>query len=361
LQDIATEKSRMRMLINLLSDGVLVTDNRKNVALANPAFLKMFRCANINVQGRRIDEIIDNPRLLEMIDQAVAQSEGNFAEIAEEITVNGEEGGEETILGARCIPFRDRLGRKLGTVTVLNDITTLKKLDQVKSDFVSMVAHEIKGPLNSVLMLIDNVISGLAGDTTDKQAEILGRVSERIQSLINLSAELLDLAKIESGLINQERESLDLCGLAREQTRVHREKAAAKSVSLEFTGAVDPVTIMGNRTNLGEVIANLVSNAIRYTPEGGRVSVSVREEGGYAVLEVADTGYGIPEEEQERIFQRFYRVKNDQTRYISGTGLGLAIVKSIAEAHKGLVQVESRLKEGSVFRVYLPKTAEADL
>ncbi|MFP4451870.1 MAG: ATP-binding protein [Desulfosalsimonas sp.] len=359
LQDIATEKSRMRMLINLLTDGVLATDNRKNVALANPAFLKMSHCMETNVQGRRIDEIIDNSQLLGMIDKAMAQPENNFAEIAEEITVGGEDGGEETIFGARCIPFRDRLGRKLGTVTVLNDITTLKKLDQVKSDFVSMVAHEIKGPLNSVLMLVDNVKSGLAGDLTEKQADILGRVSYRIQSLTKLSSELLDLAKIESGLINQERETLDLCELAAEQTELYKEKAAAESVLLEFAGNEDSVFVMGNPTNLGEVIANLVSNAIRYTPEGGRVSVSAGEDGDYAVIEVADTGYGIPEEEKELIFQRFYRVKNEKTRFISGTGLGLAIVKSIVEAHKGLVRVESQPGEGTVFRVYLPKTAEA--
>ncbi|MFW6052963.1 MAG: ATP-binding protein [Desulfosalsimonas sp.] len=356
LQDIATEKSRMRMLINLLSDGVLATDNRKNVALANPAFLKMVRCPKTDVQGRRIEEILDNEKLLEMIDQAMDQSEDNFAEIAEEI-FSGKEEGDETILGARCIPFRDRLGRKLGTVTVLNDITTLKKLDQVKSDFVSMVAHEIKGPLNSVLMLIDNVKSGLAGELTEKQEEILGRVSGRVKSLIELSSDLLDLAKIESGLINQERERLDLCELAAEQTGLYREKAENASIYLDFANPGDTVEVMGNRTNLGEVNANLVSNALRYTPEGGRVTVSVREDGGYAVLEVADTGYGIPQEEQDRIFQRFYRVKNEQTRHISGTGLGLAIVKSIVEAHKGFVRVESQPGKGTVFTVYLPKAA----
>ncbi|MFP4193382.1 MAG: ATP-binding protein [Desulfobacterales bacterium] len=359
LQDIATEKSRMRMLINLLTDGVLATDNRKNVALANPAFLKMVRCSKTDVQGRQIDEILEIPRLLEMIDEAMAQSADNFAEIADEIVLGEKDGADETILGARCIPFRDRLGRKLGTVTVLNDITTLKKLDQVKSDFVSMVAHEIKGPLNSVLMLIDNVKSGLAGDLTEKQEEILGRISERIRSLTNLSSDLLDLAKIESGLINQEREHLDLRELAAEQTELHMEKAAGESITLDFAEYSGSVEVMGNRTNLGEVISNLVANAIRYTPEGGKVSVSVGEDGGYAVLEVADTGFGIPPDEQERIFQRFYRVKNEKTRYISGTGLGLAIVKSIVEAHAGLIRLESQPGEGTVFRVYLPKAAGA--
>ncbi|MFW6335125.1 MAG: ATP-binding protein, partial [Desulfosalsimonas sp.] len=361
LQDIATEKSRMRMLINLLSDGVLTTDSSKKVALANPAFLKMVRCTKTNVQGWGVEEIIENTSLLDMIDRAAAQPPDSFSEIAEEITMGGEDdASEETILGARCIPFRDRLGRNLGTVTVLNDITALKRLDQVKSDFVSMVAHEIKSPLNSVRMLVDNVRAGLAGEINEKQGEILSRVSKRINSLAALSSELLDLAKIESGLINQERQALDLARLAKAQVEVYKDRAASESVILEFEDPGAPVPVMGNPTNLEEVISNLVSNAVRYTPGGGRVKVSAFTEGDYAVAEVADTGYGIPEEEQERIFQRFYRVKNEQTRFISGTGLGLSIVKSIVEAHDGFIRLESRPGKGSAFRVYLPKTAEGE-
>lgn len=355
LQDIATEKSRMRSLINLLADGVLTTDNQKTVALANPAFLKMLRSTRTNVQGCEVDEIVDEPVLLEMIDQALALSNGGFAQITEEIRIKGENENDERILGATCIPFRDRLGRNLGTVTVLNDITTLKKLDQIKSDFVSMVAHEIKGPLNSVLMMIDNIATGLAGELTDKQSEILGRVSGRIKSVVSLSSELLDLAKIESGLIHQEKEALDLRELLIQQADFFREKAASKSIDLVMKPAASPVMAMGNRTNLQEVVANLISNAIRYTPEGGMIQISAVVEEDFASFQVADTGYGIAPEEQERIFQRFYRVKTEQTRPISGTGLGLAIVKSIVETHNGMIRVESQPGQGSTFRVYLPK------
>lgn len=303
-------------------------------------------------------DIVCEPVLLDMIEKALAQPDDSLVQITEEIRIGGKEASEEAILGATCVPFRDRLGRNLGTVTVLNDITTLKKLDQVKSDFVSMVAHEIKGPLNSVLMLLNNVESGLAGDLTDKQSEILGRVSERVKSMVSLSAELLDLAKIESGLINQEKEELDIGALLAQQADLCREKAAAKSIDLVVAPPDLPVVAMGNRTNLQEVMANLISNALRYTPEGGRVVVSAGVEESFAVFAVTDTGYGIAPEEQERIFQRFYRVKTEQTRSISGTGLGLAIVKSIVETHNGMIRVESQPGEGSTFRVYLPKIIE---
>jgi PAS domain S-box-containing protein len=354
LQDIATEKSRMRVMINLLGDGVLTTDNLKNVALANPAFLKMIGSSRTSAQGLSVSEITSEPAILEMIDQALAQPAESFAEIKSEIIINGKKSGQETILGATCIPFRDRLGRNLGTVTVLNDITTLKKLDQVKSDFVSMVAHEIKSPLNSILMLLDNVKSGLAGELTEKQEEIIGRVSDRIRSLVSLSSELLDLAKIESGLIHQEREVLDLCKLIEEQVSFYKEKAAAKSIALEIAGKKGMAEVMGNRINLQEVLSNLISNAIRYTPEGGSITVSAGRQDDCVVLKVSDTGYGIAADELENIFKRFYRVKTEQTRSISGTGLGLSIVKSIVEAHHGRIKVDSEPGKGTTFSVYLP-------
>jgi len=357
LQDIATEKSRMRVMINLLADGVLTTDNQKRVALGNPALLKMLRCTRTSVIGCQVDEIILNPVLLEMIDKALAQSPDTFVELTEEITDFQPDQGEEKVYGARCIPFRDRLGRNLGTVTLLNDITTMKKLDQVKSDFVSMVAHEIRSPLNSVLMQLNNVLEGLAGDLTQKQHDILFRVSDKIKSLTALSAELLDLAKIESGLINQEKEVLDIREMLNQQVAFYQDKAESKSIGLTLAEPeqVLHLQVMGNRTNIEEVIANLISNAIRYTPEGGSIRVSSGEDENYAFFSVADTGFGIPEDEVDRIFQRFYRVKNEKTRFINGTGLGLAIVKSIVEAHNGIIKLESKIDAGTTFSVFLPK------
>ncbi len=353
LQDIATEKSRMRVMINSLGDGVLITDNQKNVALANPAFLKMIICTATDVIGRPVSDIIEDPTLLGMIDEALEQTADTFAELTEEVTVCGK--GDDTIIGARCIPFRDRLDRNLGTVTVLHDITAMKKMDQMKSDFVSMVAHEIKSPLNSVLMQVKVLLDGLAGDLTDKQREVLSRVSDKIQSLTMLSSELLDLAKIESGLINQEKEELDIPEIAKNQVEFYQDKAQAKSIRLSILQTDHPVSVMGNKNNIEEVVSNLITNAIRYTPEGGEIRVSAGDEKDYACITVSDTGFGIPEEDKDRIFDRFYRVKNEKTRYINGTGLGLAIVKSIIEAHNGMITVDSKVDEGTTFSVYLPK------
>jgi PAS domain S-box-containing protein len=357
LQDIATEKSRMRVMINSLSDGVLITDNQKKVALANPAFLKMIRCLEKDVIGRQVSEMISEAILLKMIDQALEQPSDVFVELAEEISIPADRKEDEMIVGVRCIPFRDRLGRNLGTVMVLHDITTLKKIDQLKSDFVSMVAHEIKSPLNSILMQLKVVMDGLAGDLTEKQKEILFRMSDKIKALTMLSSDLLDLSKIESGLINQEKEEFNVVELVKRQVDFYADQAKSRSQELAMSEGAPSIRIVGNKTNIEEVVSNLITNAMRYTPEGGKIHLAVGKDKNYARIQVSDTGFGIAEEDLTRIFDRFYRVKNEKTRFINGTGLGLAIVKSIVEAHQGSITVASKVGQGSVFTVLLPITS----
>ncbi|MFH1090332.1 MAG: response regulator, partial [Pseudomonadota bacterium] len=187
LQDISHEKSRMRVLINYLEDGVLATDVQKKVALANPAFLKLVGRPGEDPTLRPVAELIHDERLVKMIDQALAMPKEEFVELTQEFVWGGDGEAEDKVVGARCVPFRDRIGRNLGTVTVLHDITTAKKMDQIKSDFVSMVAHEIRSPMNSVLMQLKVILDGLAGEVTNKQTEILDRASERIKALVSLA------------------------------------------------------------------------------------------------------------------------------------------------------------------------------
>ena len=289
-----------------------------------------------------------------MIDQALSMPDDEFIELSEEMNLGGEEEKEEIFLGARCVPFRDRLGRTLGTVTMLHDITTLKKMDQLKSDFVSMVAHEIRSPMNSVLAQLKVILDGLAGDLTEKQQEILGRASDKIKSLSDLSTELLDLARIESGLITQEKENLNMVELLTEQVSFHQAKAQEKEIRLELEPVPELPPLLGNRQNIEEILSNLITNSINYTPNGGRVSVSATVKNDYLSISVTDTGFGIPKDDLDRIFDRFYRVKNEKTRFITGTGLGLPIVKSIVDAHNGMIDVKSEPDKGTTFDIRIP-------
>jgi two-component system phosphate regulon sensor histidine kinase PhoR len=350
MQDIADEKSRMRVLINRLTDGVMATDSAKRIVLANPAFLRMTGCHEVGAVGCRVGEIIPFPQLDAMIDQALAGSGAEVVELTEEICLLP----DGTVLNARCIPYIDRAGRIVGTITVLHDITTLKRMDQIKSEFVSMVSHEIRSPLNSVLAQLKIILDGLAGEVTEKQQEILSRASDKVKSLVTLSSELLDLARIESGLISQEKEQLDLCDILEDQVAFHSPAARAKGIALELAPLPALTPVFVDRRNMEEVFSNLIANAINYTPAGGKVTLSAAAERDYLKASVADNGIGMAPDDLSHIFNRFYRIKNDKTRFIIGTGLGLAIVKSIVEAHNGFIRVESEPDHGSTFHVYIP-------
>ena len=355
MQDIAEEKSRMRVLINRLTDGVMATDSQKRVVLANPAFLRMTACQEMQVVGRPAGEVFRQAKLDGMIDRALDIPREEPTELTEEICCKGDDGQTQgPVLNARCIPYVDRAGRNLGTITVLHDITALKRLNEIQSEFVSMVSHEIRSPLNSVLAQMHVVLDGLAGEVTPRQQEILHRASAKVKSLVSLSSELLDLAHIESGLISQEREQLSLAEILEDQVTFHGAASQAKKISLKLEPLPELPPVFANRRNMEEVFSNLISNAIKYTPEAGAVVVAAAMEEGYLKASVTDDGIGMAPEELGRIFNRFYRIKNDQTRYIIGTGLGLAIVKGIVEAHNGFMRVESEPECGSTFHVYIP-------
>ncbi len=354
LKDIANEKSRMRVLINLLANGVMVTDAEKKVVLANPAFMKIMGFKGDDIIGSPFTELVQQEQLRQMVEHVFSISESEITELTEELEIkkSGEDGTATYV--ARCRPFRDRIGRNLGTITVLSDITYLKDINQRQSDFVSMVAHEIRSPMNSVMAQIKVVQDGLAGDVTQKQGEILGRASEKINGLVTLSSELLDMASREAGLIVLERTECDMTKVLKDQVDFHQPKAQAKGIQLKLDPLPDLPPVLANKQNMEEVLSNLIANAINYTPGKGKITVSARPEKHHLCISVSDTGLGIAEEELGRIFDRFYRVKNEKTRYIIGTGLGLSIVKSIVEAHDGMIQVESKPDHGSTFVVYIP-------
>jgi len=356
LKDIAEEKSRMRGLINRLSAGVVATDVHKKVILANPAFRKMMQYHAKEFIGKPIESLTGNAKLLNLINEALDPGREASPELADEIILDDDHvDQQEIVLNVRCGPIRDRVGSTLGTMTVLHDITVLKQMDQMKSDFVSLVSHEIRSPMNSVLMQLKVILDGLAGDISEKQKEILQRASLKIHSLVDMATELLDLSKIESGLMVLEKESIQFNELLAEQVAFHRESAKAKSITIDFFPTPGLPPVLANRQNMEEVLSNLITNAINYTPQGGAIHLGLSIENAYLCIAVKDSGLGIPPEDLERVFSRFYRVKNEKTRYITGTGLGLPIVKSIVEAHHGTIEVQSNPDKGSEFKVFIPQ------
>jgi len=355
LQDIATEKTRLKTLVNYLTGGVLVTDKSKNIVLYNPVLLRMLGYEGESLNNQPLSALTADETLTGIIDGILGLNPGEFKVLSAEIEPHekGERASDQLYLRAQAVPFQNRSGEILGSVTIIDDITHLKKLDEMKSAFVSMVSHEIRSPLSTILSQIKILTDGLAGELGAKQADILGKISRKVEGLVALSNELLDLSRIEAGLIVQDKQQVQLMDILESLVGFMQARAKAKNISLSLKKANLPL-IQADGKSLEEVFSNLITNAIIYTPEGGKVNVAGKVKGGFVDIRVSDTGYGIAPDEIPLIFERFYRVKTDKTRYIIGTGLGLAIVKSIVEAHNGVVKVESKEGAGSTFSVRLP-------
>jgi two-component system phosphate regulon sensor histidine kinase PhoR len=232
----------------------------------------------------------------------------------------------------------------------------VRGLERVRRDFVANVSHEIKTPLTAVRGLIETLLDD-AGMGDETRRRFLGKARDQAARLSALITDLLALSRLESDQQPLDREALDLCRPVQESVRALLPAAEQKRLVVETALPGEPVMVLGDESALRQAIENLLDNAVKYTPEGGRIWVRVRGEPEAAVVEVEDTGVGIEPDEQPRVFERFYRVDKARSRELGGTGLGLSIVKHIALAHGGDVSVESLPGRGSTFRLRLPLAA----
>ncbi len=352
LRDIATEKSKMKTIINCMGDGVLVCDRDGCIVLTNPAASRMLKVSESSLLGRFLHQCNLDAQLSKTITESLTTQDRGYASVSQELSI-GDSG--EVFLRAHTAPVRNDLGETIGSVTVLQDISHLKELDKMKSEFIAMVAHELRAPLAAVEQQLTVILNRMAGDVSEKQERLLSRAKERTRGLLGLIKDLLDLSKIEAGRMVQYKETLTLQEIVQKVVDLMRVEAENKKIDLQFLPPSTNPPLLADRTSMEGIFTNLISNAIKYTPEGGKVWVTLSEEGDFVKATVSDTGIGIKKEDLPRIFDKFYRVKTVETRQIIGTGLGLSIVKSIVEAHHGSISVESEEGGGSTFTVLLPK------
>jgi signal transduction histidine kinase len=240
--------------------------------------------------------------------------------------------------------------------TLTDQNKRLRELDRLKDEFLSLVSHELRTPLTSIRGYLDLVLDEEAGKLNAEQQRFLRAVERNSGRLLRLVGDLLFVAQADAGRLTLERAKVDVSALAADCVEGARPVADQKSIALEL--ATTPVpALVGDRGRLAQVLDNLVSNSLKFTPEGGRVEVRTGASNGHVVLEVEDSGIGIPAAEQPRLFERFFRAASATEQAIPGTGLGLAIVKAIVEAHGGDITVESRPHEGTTFRIELPLAA----
>ncbi|MBW1980658.1 MAG: response regulator [Deltaproteobacteria bacterium] len=354
LYDLAMEQSRSRTIVACMADGVLVTNRNLEVVLHNPAAMRLLGFTPPATPTAMLSHFIDDEQLTEALRLLLQEQQQEDEYIVQEL--ERAQTHLRALSGLVYGPERE----VLGTVTVFHDITSLKELDEMKSRFVQQVSHELRSPLAAIKQQHSVILEGMAGELTAKQRELLQRGHDKIQGLLDMINELLDVARIESGHAVQQQIPLQLNGIIKETCTLLAERAREQGVEIELSLPEEMPMVQADERCMEEVFINLVANAINYSPEGGKVSLSAVDHGEYLELRLTDTGIGIAPEELPKIFDKFYRVKHPKTRQVIGTGLGLAIVKGIIEAHRGSIEVESTPGQGTTFRIMLPTISGDD-
>ena len=355
LRDVATEKSRVKTIINCMGDGILVCDRDSCIVLVNPAAGRMLEISESRLLGNFVSQSNFPLELSKTIEESQKAGDSAYTSISQELIIGK---AQEMFLRAHTAPVRNDLSEIMGTVTVLQDISYLKELDKMKSEFIAMVAHELRAPIATVEQQLTVILGGLAGELNEKQEQLIARAKERTKGVLILIKDLLDLSKIEAGKMVQYKEPLSLAEVIPRAVEMMKSDAIGKNIPIVFVPPPRISLIQADRDSMEGIFTNLISNAIKYTPAGGRVTITLNDHDGFVKISVADTGIGIKSEDIPHIFDKFYRVKSIETRQIVGTGLGLTIVKSIVEAHLGTISLESTEGKGTTFTVLLPKIAD---
>jgi len=344
IRSLTDERNRSAAILGSMVEGVAVVGADERVLFCNQAFCETLGTEPALCQGRPLLEVIRRPELVEVIRRALAASQSTTSEV----TLGAPAARTFAVTAAPV-----RAEETTGAVLVLHDISELRRLERVRRDFVANVSHEFKTPLTAIQGFAETLLGGALEDPKNSR-RFLEIIREHAARLGRLTDDLMKLSLIEAGKLELEFRSVPVAEVINPCVETTRLQAREKQLSLvvEFSSDLPPVR--GDARRLQEVLQNLLDNAVQYTPPGGRITVRAARQDAQIVVSVSDTGIGIPHAEQERIFERFYRVDAARSREVGGTGLGLSIAKHLVEAHGGRLTVESDIGRGSTFFVFLP-------
>ncbi len=348
---IIAEKLKSEAIIQNVDDGIMVVDDQLVINNVNPKAALIFGVHKDSLLGRHFFEAVRDERLFQLLKQSVESGDSPPLKEGEDIFTITSEGGSQHYQFS-IMPMRSSSHAIQGVVLLLRDITRLRELDRLKSEFVLTASHELRTPLTSVSMAVDLLMESAAAKLTDKERELLEACHEDVQRLRALVNDLLDLSKIEAGKLDLAFERVEPGFLFDQALAVMKPQTDAKHIELklEVHEALPPVMIDPNK--IVWVLVNLLANAVRHTPEGGHIRVKGERVGGQVHLSVSDDGEGVPYEIQSRIFDKFVQVKRDGS--VGGSGLGLAISKEVVRAHRGTIWLDSVPGQGSTFTFTLP-------
>ncbi len=337
LQQRVDELQKLETIIDNIDDGVMILDENLNILSINPAGRRTFGLWHDEVvSGKAVLDLIPNPDLRHLLHPD-----------PKDVSPHGEITFEDgRVLFAQWTPISG-----VGSVITMQDITHLKQVDRLKSEFVHTVSHDLRSPLTAILGYVE--LLGRVGPINEQQREFIKRVHTSVQNITSLINDLLDLGRLESGA-EANKEVLPLDSLVHYALDSLTPQINEKKIQVDLDmPEVSAPQVRGNPIRLKQMLDNLIGNAVKYTPEGGKISIRVAVQSDQIIMWVSDTGPGIPAADQPHIFEKFYRASN-VPKGVSGSGLGLAIVKTIVDNHQGRIWVESVMGQGSTFTVVLP-------
>src|SRR6266581_1669228 len=342
-KQIAKRESGMQTIFSAMHDALLVVDSKRHVILANKAFRNLFALPEIS-EGTPLLEIVRDATLDRVIDDAFDRG----APVRSDLVLDGSQ------VELDAVATRNDAGEITGALVLFHDITELKKIDQVRRDFVANVSHELRTPLSILRGYIETLLDS-PEISREEFSRILGVMERHSKRLDLLAEDLLTLAQLESGNPNLQLGNVDLSIFFEEVIRDWEKKLANKQLNLIVDLPPGLPMIRADRARLQEALYNLLDNAVKYSREHGEIRLITRQRDDEIALSVSDDGVGISKEDLPRIFERFYRADKARTRdSIHGTGLGLAIVKHVAQLHGGHVEAESKIQKGTTIRLVLP-------
>ncbi|MBN2706328.1 MAG: HAMP domain-containing protein [Deltaproteobacteria bacterium] len=354
-QRIATiefDRKKLNAILSAMTEGVIAVDHRENIIHINQAAAALLGTDTKSTMGKPIWEITRLPDLFNIISEA-RKSVGEVKK-----TMKISHGLRERIIEMHAAPLRDGQEEIVGAMVVMLDVSELRHLETVRRDFVINASHELKTPITAIRALTETMLDDFSGMDDRTKLSFLNKISNQSLRLTAIIVDLMALSRFELEDEWNHRTPVDVGRLLDDSAQSLSPAAESKNITVKICKIEKNLEIEGDENALLQAVTNLLDNAIKYTPEGGRVELRLRGDSRNAIIEVADTGIGIEPEDQERIFERFYRVDKARSRELGGTGLGLSIVRHIIKSHKGRVRVESRPGAGSTFIISLPLTTK---
>jgi len=348
IDDLEREQAKATAILDAMVEGVIATDGHDHIILLNERARGIFGLGQTRVERRPLLEVIRNVDLHGLLNESRAAAPGEV--VSREIKLPEP---SERVLQVHAVPLRFT-GDEPGVVIILHDITELRRLEQVRTEFVANVSHELRTPLTAIQGYLETLLDGALEEPQHarKFLEIVFRHTERLGRLTD---DLTDLSNIELGRISLRIEPADLTEVTESALAIIQPRAGSGRVTVEASLPADIPKVLADRDRLAQILINLVDNAVKYTPAGGHVWVEAqRLPSGMVEVAVRDTGVGVPKADLPRLTERFYRVDKARSRELGGTGLGLAIVKHLVLAHGGELGIESELWKGTTVRFTLP-------